>query len=464
MSFKVTKKDDLEKERDSITLLQKQCPAIFEYVFGELISYETLLEMQKVPRWQSTLSNAWKRRYSSKMAKCPIWRTLSSRATSYEPSLVIKLNGGHPDNYRKLCQRIEETSQSIKNNLEVGYFQPTKEAIISFFKDEYAPNTCYVTEMAVNHQHIFIVYRIKKGWRVKVYNRWNLTLEKHFDSRFRIFNLQINSRFAVFQIMKYGANIIHVLDTNALKILQTIPEDPWNRNIGPNRGFDCFFLSEELLYVAHMSLDDWPSAIYETIVDIRSFNHSTGCFETIKKNQFKYNGTRPFTFPKMYVDDKYLILDCLEKVNTKWVRNIQVQCIKTLRLICNRKFRYVVDTKREYINGKIIAFHAIDQSLVEVLWDVNENVVQKTANTDENLSDVTHFSDYQVSLIANHRCSVKFVRKAQDSEESGQATVARPYETRLNHDLAKDCILYCDGVQIITTLNHKLDVCVINLI
>lgn len=462
------------EKKDPIIQLRKHCPHIFERIFGELVSHETFLAVQKVPQWEIALSNTWKRRWISNMTQSSIWKMLCSRVMTYDPSLITRLGYQRNDGYRKLCQSIEEALKKIKRNLRNGTLRPTQEGIIdpagaNFF------SPCFLTEVVVNHLHIFIVCKVGFCWRIEMYNRWTLKQTETSETIANpIRNLQLNNRVAIFQSSKDGADLINVLDVYTLIPIQTIHINQENTILPTLSQCDCFCLTEGFLYRAQM-IEDEESLTTVVTIHFYPFNHREGCFGIAQTKNFSFIGIHTFISPRMYVDERYLILDYFGVEGAKWIRNLQVRCINTMNLVHSQHFRYSFSIDREYKDGKIMALVEDNQELFVVIWDIHNNTLERTIHAGDDFCNMftalmTHFSDYQVGFNIKDPTEIKLVKKVMNSERRGQPTEIR-YSVicaLIGRDtssiLKENQIVYCDGAQIVATSNLATKLHVMDLI
>ena len=469
MSLEVAKNNKRrEEEKDPITYLRNECPRILEFIFGELLTYKAFLEMQKVPRWKEALSNTWKRRWVSNMIQSPMWRMLSLWITTNNPSLIDRLDSPRTSGYQDLCLCIEEVSQMIKKNLEHGVLRPVQEEVISASRDKYTNQFSYVSGLTLTHQHIYVLFcipRLRVIWRIKMYHRWRMTPLKSFDSKSPIRNLQMNSRVAVFLTRRNNLDSVYVLDVNTLELIQTISGVQINTlTTSGTTLHNCLALTErKLCFVQMVNSDDKYAVI--VFSRIFEFNRSSCCFDLIEENSVECKVDCSLEIPKMYIDDRLLILDSLKMEGT---RNIQVRSVNTLNLVNDRDFGYSMATERGYVNGKVMGLMSIDKT-TNMVWDVYNNILERPANMCENYCAMTHFSDYRVAFDAGDRGMIKSIKKTQDdSEKSGKSTVAHAHGVRLSSDwhfrFRGDSILYCDGAQVIAAPSQRNKLYIINLI
>lgn len=472
-----SRKTHKKEEKDIIGFLNDGFPHIIDLFLGDMVSYDTFLEIQKVPRWQASLLPSWKRQWERNNTQSPVWRMLSSRIQNLIPSLTSRLNCRNLYGYRDLCQCIDDDMQKIINNFKKGFRWHIQEAIIDFSKygDTSRLSVEYtvpvsITYIGVSDKYIFVVFN-NLGWKIKKFNRWTLTstdYQYHLNLRTR--KMYLNSRVVALHCgWKYFSSFI-ILDLETLKRIQVIGGE-FDDQFSHRHIDSCCFLTEDFFYHTCMSHTGMCTGLFST--DIYQWNQSTLLFELVRKEEFKYKCDYFWCAkPKMYVDDIYLIYDWYEgDLADRFVRRIQVRCTKTWKLVHDRRFRYYSFIRREYEYGIIVILTKFNFKRCMIAWDVYKNTLKPIKDYPTDLyysiqdyrASTTHLGFYQTlfdSRHSVHRCD----KESSEKPDAGTRLLGRIQSlfTReihapiTDHDsLAIHRLLYFDAVQAIGTISSE---------
>lgn len=454
-----------DENTDMVGYLRNGYPHLLELIFGQLVSFETFLDMQGVSRWEAALLPVWKTHWQRHM-KDHGWRALSSRIEHRDPALVKHATCRDTTDYRDLCVRISDSFWQIKKNIENGSSQKSQAAIIDIFKD---PDDSFsVQNVVLNHQHIFAVLSTVGGWKIKMFNRWTLTPLSSRNFKSTIGNLQLNRHVVVFQCGWGSSSYLEVLDVNTLKHLETIYRGSIVLPPHIQDNGSCFFLTEDQLYYFQLVHDN-SRHICHAFVGVLRLHPYKGRFAEVETFSFSYKSQHPHYDPRIYVDDKYLILDSFEENEDRY-RHVQARCVKTAKLVRQHHFRRHDAIEREYKNGIIMALAQVNYFRFIVAWDVHNNRVEGVIHHAVSISShvisasMNHFPEYQM-VYCKHRCKMQIISKeTKDSSKSKLWSKIRWLGTKkyFNFDpsgsIALERILYCDGIQVIGTsrLGEKL--------
>ena len=415
---------DETRQMDIISHLEG-VPHILENIFLHLdiaTAWETLMVSTTWNRlFTSTCSpSLWKCVWKKNVRMSPTWRALSARMEHFQSQLWDRMKEGDCSSYQEACRYVQGNVQQISQSAMKNFnFQ-----VLSTDTD------CEVIRM--NEKYVFFGGKNK----VVIFNRWTRERVKEFvgTALDNVDDMQSNERFLV---VHFGHRF-DVYDAQKLVLIQTLePRRAIRSDIAE------LVLGSDFLVICVRSLL-WGTFMF----DVHRWNPSAARFVRVTEAKHKLKEDSVRLFPKIFVDEKYLIIDCTRDSDND-PGFIKVFSLETMQLVRERQFVNHYDIQREYHNGGIvIKTCTADGEPCVAFWDVDKDTVQPMAD---------HPSQFSFSFAMTHHPFQIVVKKVENSHQlllvqRGQPTdngvIAIPSQCCVNRDFSYNHV-YFDGLQMI---------------